>query len=154
MARAVTAKDWRQSSPDQARLLHPTTAEEWHSLTRLYHIEDLRQCMQEENDRETAIRNQLTSQVAPAKPVVKLTNQEIIDMARTMKENWDHFELEHKKLIMHTLFSEIVIDSYGEVVGGPGQRVACEIKSFQIKKEADNHRLFTQGSPYICLCNH
>ncbi|TQK54298.1 hypothetical protein FB479_107291 [Brevibacillus sp. AG162] len=94
-------------------------------------IEDLGQRMQEENDRETAIRNQLTSQVAPAKPIVKLTNQEVIDMARTMKENWGHFELEHKKLIMHTLFSEIVIDSYGEAVGGPGRRVACEIKSFK-----------------------
>ena len=45
-------------------------------------IEDLRQRMQEENDRETAIRNQLTSQVAPAKTVVKLTNQEVIDMAQ------------------------------------------------------------------------
>ncbi|MED2135337.1 recombinase family protein, partial [Brevibacillus porteri] len=109
--------------------------------------EDLRQRMQEENDRETAIRNQLTSQVAPAKPVVKLTNQEVIDMARTMKENCGHPELEHKKLIMHTLFSEIVINSYGEAVDRPGRRVACEIKSFKTKKEADNHRLFSPINP-------
>ncbi|PSK04127.1 hypothetical protein C7R92_27500 [Brevibacillus porteri] len=55
-------------------------------------------------------------------------------MARTMKENCGHPELEHKKLIMHTLFSEIVINSYGEAVDRPGRRVACEIKSFKTKK--------------------
>lgn len=94
-------------------------------------MDDLRLRMQEENSREEAIRNQLLVQPITLNTVAKLTQQEVIEVAKKIKENWYHLELEHQKLITHTLFSEIVIDTYGEAVGGPGRRVPCEIKSFK-----------------------
>ncbi|GAB1534319.1 MULTISPECIES: hypothetical protein [Brevibacillus] len=50
--------------------------------------------------------------------------------AKSKKENWPHLELDHKKVIMQTVFSRIVTDTYDEAVGGPGRRAARKIISF------------------------
>lgn len=87
--------------------------------------------MQEESTREEAIKSQLFAQPVLEKKSTALTQQEVMEAALNIKDNWYYLELEHKKLIIQTLFSEMVVDTYGEAVGGPGRRVACEIKSFQ-----------------------
>ncbi|MBU8714095.1 MULTISPECIES: hypothetical protein [Brevibacillus] len=94
-------------------------------------IDDLRLRMQEESTREEAIKSQLFAQPVLEKKSTALTQQEVMEAALNIKDNWYYLELEHKKLIIQTLFSEMVVDTYGEAVGGPGRRVACEIKSFQ-----------------------
>ncbi|MET3292548.1 UNVERIFIED_CONTAM: hypothetical protein ABID98_005245 [Brevibacillus sp. OAP136] len=50
-------------------------------------MEDLRVRMQEENEREESIRAQLLSQVGVEKPTSKLSQQEVIEVANSIKEN-------------------------------------------------------------------
>lgn len=96
-------------------------------------LEDLKARMQGESAGEEAIQLQLLSRPITDKPTAKLTPQEVIEVASSIKENWNYLELEHKKLIVQTLFSEIVVDTHGEAVGGPGRRVSCEIISLETK---------------------
>lgn len=110
-------------------------------------MEDLRVRMQEENEREESIRAQLLSQVGVEKPTSKLSQQEVIEVANSIKENWGHLELEHKKLIILTLFAEIVVNTNGESIGGPGRRVPCEIISFKTNEEAVSRLFSTSSNP-------
>ncbi|MED1856104.1 recombinase family protein [Brevibacillus reuszeri] len=94
-------------------------------------LDDLRIRMQEENEREEIVRAQLISEPFAEKPLSKLTKQDVMAFAKNIKESWYHLELEHKKVIMQTVFERIIIDTYGEAVGGPGRRVPCKIISFE-----------------------
>ncbi|WP_019123770.1 recombinase family protein [Brevibacillus massiliensis] len=91
-------------------------------------LDDLRVRMKEENEKEEEIKRQMSHLPDKGKDT-SLSPQEVITVARNIKDNWAHFEPEHRKLIICTLFSEITIDAIGEAVGGPGRRVACKIIS-------------------------
>ncbi|TRY24426.1 hypothetical protein FOI68_17435 [Brevibacillus sp. LEMMJ03] len=87
--------------------------------------------MQEENEREETIRQQLQVETLFEKQQPKLSPNEVIEVAKSLKENWSFLEPDHKKMIMQTLFSEITIDVTGEAVGGPGRRAPAEIISLK-----------------------
>jgi site-specific DNA recombinase len=91
-------------------------------------LDDLRARMKEENEKEEEIKRQMSELPDQGKDT-SLSPLDVIAVARNIKDNWAHFEPEHRKLIIGTLFSEITIDAIGEAVGGPGRRVACKIMS-------------------------
>ncbi|WP_019123733.1 hypothetical protein [Brevibacillus massiliensis] len=94
-------------------------------------LDDLKQRMQEENEREETIRQQLMAGPLLDKQQAKLSPNEVMEVAKSLKENWSFLEPNHKKLIMQTLFSEIIVDVTGESIGGPGRRVPAEIISLK-----------------------
>jgi hypothetical protein len=67
--------------------------------------DDLKQRMQEENEREETIRQQLQVETLFEKQQPKLSPNEVIEVAKSLKENWSFLEPDHKKMIMQTLFS-------------------------------------------------
>ncbi|MFA4135303.1 MULTISPECIES: hypothetical protein [unclassified Brevibacillus] len=89
-------------------------------------LDDLKLHIHEENEREETIRAQLMAESSMDKMIPKLSKQDVMTFAKSKKENWPHLELDHKKVIMQTVFSRIVTDIYDEAVGGPGRRAACK----------------------------
>ncbi|MFD2089791.1 hypothetical protein [Brevibacillus brevis] len=60
-------------------------------------LDDLKLRMHEENEHEETIRAQLMSESSMEKAIHKLSKQDVMTFAQSIKENWPHLELDHKK---------------------------------------------------------
>jgi site-specific DNA recombinase len=96
-------------------------------------LEDLRARMQEETQKEELLRPKLEAASASRSAVSTLTADDVMRFAKDLKSNWAYLDHEHKKVAVHALFSEIVIDAVGAAIGGPGRRTPCEIKSIKTR---------------------
>ncbi|PPA85908.1 recombinase family protein [Brevibacillus laterosporus] len=95
-------------------------------------LEDLKARMEEETEKEIALKTKLS--VTPEERIknTKLSPDQIIDFARNAKKNWQYLDKEHKKMFIHTLFNRIEVEAIGEALGGPGRRTPIEITSFKV----------------------
>lgn len=95
-------------------------------------LDDLKARMAEENVKEEELRNTLESELD--EPIeAHMSPRDIVKFAKDLRKNWEYFEMSHKKLAIHSLFKEIVVDATGPAIGGPGRRTPCEITSITTK---------------------
>lgn len=91
-------------------------------------LADLKARMAEESAKEVEIKTSIGGE-AETPVEAAMSPGDIMRYAKELKKNWAYLEPTHKKLAVHALFKEIIVDAVGPAIGGPGRRTPCKIIS-------------------------